>query len=127
MAEAGTPSSSAGAGTTSGGAPGARRSSQPVLFGPEGRPPYAGRPDLTPGYSAWDRQRWLAEPEKSSYRSDFERDRARVLHSAGLRRLGAKTQVVAPDVDDFSRTRIDASVAELVEERDAVQGMGLLG
>ena len=30
------------------------------------------------------------------------------------------------DVDDFSRTRIDASVAELAEERDAVQGLGLV-
>ena len=31
------------------------------------------------------------------------------------------------DLDDFSRQRIDASVAELGEERDAVQSMGLLG
>jgi malate dehydrogenase len=31
------------------------------------------------------------------------------------------------DLDDFSRQRFDASVAELVEERDAVAGMGLLG
>jgi malate dehydrogenase len=31
------------------------------------------------------------------------------------------------DLDDFSRTRIDASVAELVDERDAVERMGLLG
>jgi malate dehydrogenase len=30
-------------------------------------------------------------------------------------------------IDDFSRSRIDASAAELVEERDAVQGLGLLG
>ncbi len=30
------------------------------------------------------------------------------------------------DIDDFSRERIDASVAELVEERDAVQQLGLL-
>ena len=30
------------------------------------------------------------------------------------------------DLDEFSRTRIDASVAELVEERDTVAGMGLL-
>lgn len=30
------------------------------------------------------------------------------------------------DVDEFSRGRIDASVAELVEERDAVQALGLL-
>ncbi|TEX52281.1 MAG: malate dehydrogenase [Actinomycetales bacterium mxb001] len=29
-------------------------------------------------------------------------------------------------IDDFSRARIDASVAELVEERDAVRGLGLL-
>ena len=31
------------------------------------------------------------------------------------------------DIDDFSRTRIDASAAELVDERDAVQKLGLLG
>ena len=31
------------------------------------------------------------------------------------------------DIDDASRTRIDASVAELFDERDAVQAMGLLG
>ncbi|HET8987604.1 MAG TPA: malate dehydrogenase, partial [Humibacillus sp.] len=30
------------------------------------------------------------------------------------------------DIDDFSRARIDASVAELVEERDAVKGLGLI-
>jgi malate dehydrogenase len=30
------------------------------------------------------------------------------------------------EVDEFSRTRIDASVAELVEERDAVRGLGLI-
>jgi malate dehydrogenase len=30
------------------------------------------------------------------------------------------------DIDDFSRTRIDASVGELVEERDAVKELGLI-
>ena len=30
------------------------------------------------------------------------------------------------DISDFSRSRIDASVAELVEERDAVAGLGLI-
>lgn len=30
------------------------------------------------------------------------------------------------EIDDFSRTRIDASVAELVEERDAVRELGLI-
>jgi malate dehydrogenase len=30
------------------------------------------------------------------------------------------------EIDDFSRARIDASVAELAEERDAVKGLGLI-
>jgi malate dehydrogenase len=30
------------------------------------------------------------------------------------------------DIDDFSRSRIDASVAELGEERDAVRALGLI-
>jgi malate dehydrogenase len=40
---------------------------------------------------------------------------------------GSYSIVQGLELDDFSRGRIDASVAELVEERDAVQGMGLLG
>jgi malate dehydrogenase len=31
------------------------------------------------------------------------------------------------ELEQFSRTRIDASVAELGEERDAVRELGLLG
>jgi malate dehydrogenase len=30
------------------------------------------------------------------------------------------------DIDDFSRSKIDASAAELVEERDAVRELGLI-
>ena len=51
---------------------------------------------MTAGYDDWATARWVAEPPKRAGRSDFERDRARVLHCAGLRRLSAKTQVVAP-------------------------------
>jgi malate dehydrogenase len=41
---------------------------------------------------------------------------------------GGEWQIVQGlEVDDFSRKRIDASVAELVEERDAVRELGLLG
>jgi malate dehydrogenase len=29
-------------------------------------------------------------------------------------------------IDDYSRAKIDASVAELLEERDAVKGLGLI-
>ncbi len=39
---------------------------------------------------------------------------------------GRYTVVEGLDLDEFSRTRIDASVAELGEERDAVQQLGLL-
>ena len=30
------------------------------------------------------------------------------------------------EIDDFSRGKIDASVAELIEERDAVRALGLI-
>jgi malate dehydrogenase len=41
---------------------------------------------------------------------------------------GGDWQVVRGlEIDDFSRARIDASVAELIEERDAVRALGLLG
>ena len=68
---------------------------------------------MLPGYESHDSARWVEEPPKSVYRSDFERDRARVLHSSALRRLGAKTQVVAPDTDDFVRTRLTHSLEVL--------------
>ncbi|MBG0828996.1 deoxyguanosinetriphosphate triphosphohydrolase [Planomonospora sp. ID67723] len=48
------------------------------------------------GYDEHDQARWVPEPPGNPERGPFERDRARVLHSAGLRRLAAKTQVVGP-------------------------------
>jgi malate dehydrogenase len=40
---------------------------------------------------------------------------------------GGEYQIVQGlDIDEFSRTRIDASVAELLEERDAVRDLGLI-
>jgi dGTPase len=65
---------------------------------------------VTAGYDDSATARWVAEPPKRAGRSDFERDRARVLHCAGLRRLSAKTQVVAPGSADFPRTRLTHSL-----------------
>ncbi|MHA6795741.1 deoxyguanosinetriphosphate triphosphohydrolase [Pseudonocardia bannensis] len=75
------------------------------------------------GYSEHDRARMLPEPPKASEqgvrgraerRSPFSRDRARVLHSAALRRLAGKTQVVGPgegaEVSGIPRTRLTHSL-----------------
>lgn len=63
------------------------------------------------GYSDFDRERFLPEDRSTSARRDeFARDRARVLHSSALRRLGAKTQVLEAGKTDFARTRLTHSL-----------------
>jgi dGTPase len=77
-------------------------------------------------YDTHSYQRFVAEPAKASgvSRGDFERDRARVLHSAALRRLAAKTQVVGVGQSDFPRTRLTHSLecAQIGRELAAVLG-----
>ena len=61
-------------------------------------------------YSEHDKERFLDEPAKRPGRTEFMRDRARVIHSAALRRLAAKTQVAVPWENDFARTRLSHSL-----------------
>lgn len=76
------------------------------------------------GYDDADRERWAPEPPKRSTRTAFERDRARVLHSASLRRLAAKTQVVAPGTDDFVRNRLTHSLEVAQVGRELGKALG---
>lgn len=77
-------------------------------------------------YSAADGQRWVAEDPATKHadRDDFARDRARLVHSAALRRTAAKTQVMQPDTDDFVRNRLTHSleVAQIGRELGAALG-----
>ncbi len=61
-------------------------------------------------YTESDLERFVYEPAKRAGRTEFMRDRARVIHSASLRRLGAKTQVAVPGENDFQRTRLTHSL-----------------
>ncbi|MGH8825235.1 MAG: deoxyguanosinetriphosphate triphosphohydrolase, partial [Jiangellaceae bacterium] len=76
------------------------------------------------GYQDSDRERWAPEAPKRSSRTAFERDRARVLHSASLRRLAAKTQVVAPGTDDFVRNRLTHSLEVAQVGRELGKALG---
>jgi dGTPase len=76
------------------------------------------------GYSSADRARFLDEPAKRGGRTEFARDRARIIHSFALRRLAAKTQVAVPWATDFPRTRLSHSLecAQVGRELGAALG-----
>ena len=97
--------------------------------GPRGsrRRPEAVRRVIPVTYTEADRERWVREDpaHKRADRDDFARDRARLVHSASLRRLSAKTQVVQPGDDDFVRNRLTHSleVAQIGREFGAALGL----
>jgi dGTPase len=75
-------------------------------------------------YDEWATQRWVPEAPKRPGRTPFERDRARIVHSSALRRLGAKTQVLGPGTDDFARTRLTHSLEVAQVGRELGRALG---
>lgn len=67
----------------------------------------------------------LQKEEKCPYRTDFQRDRDRILHCNSFRRLKRKTQVFLSPVGDHYRTRLTHTLEVSQIARTISRGMGM--
>ncbi|MEL6509340.1 MAG: deoxyguanosinetriphosphate triphosphohydrolase [Pseudomonadota bacterium] len=79
--------------------------------------PYASNPCTARG-------RLVAE-EESSFRSCYQRDRDRIIHSSAFRRLKHKTQVFVEHEGDYFRTRLTHSIEVAQVARTIAGALGL--
>jgi len=68
-------------------------------------------------------RRFLEKPHP--YRSDFERDRDRIIHCSAFRRLEGKTQVFSPGLDDYYRSRLTHTIEVAQIGRTIARALGL--
>ncbi|HHL20546.1 MAG TPA: deoxyguanosinetriphosphate triphosphohydrolase [Aliiroseovarius sp.] len=67
----------------------------------------------------------LFDEEESAFRSAFQRDRDRIIHSSAFRRLKAKTQVFVEHEGDYFRTRLTHSIEVAQVARTIAGVLGL--
>ena len=79
--------------------------------------PYASNPSLSRGRNV--------DEEESAFRSCYQRDRDRIIHSSAFRRLKHKTQVFVEHEGDYFRTRLTHSIEVAQVARTISGALGL--
>ena len=89
-------------------------------------PALGSRPELLPCAFADQATQGRRHPEKPHpYRTEYQRDRDRILHSKAFRRLENKTQVFGPEYSDHFRNRLTHTLEVTQIARTISQSLGL--